>query len=84
MSDSKSAKISEDAIELLAIERLKAQGYRHSYGPDIAHDGETPERASFDGLLLRRRIKRPFLRSLSSILHLCYNCPIHWPGFLLR
>ena len=31
-----SHKITEDAIELLAIERLEAEGYSYLYGPSIA------------------------------------------------
>ena len=50
-------KISENHIELLAIERLEALGYDYVYGPDIAPDGETPERPSYADVLLVERLK---------------------------
>ena len=50
-------KITESAIEKLAIELLEKQGYRYIYAPDIAPDSETPERTSFDGVLLLERLR---------------------------
>lgn len=41
--------ISEDAIELFAIERLEAEGYSYRYGPDIA---PSPSTSSGDGVSL--------------------------------
>ena len=38
-----SNKITESAIEELAIELLEKQGYQYLYAPDIAPDGENPE-----------------------------------------
>ena len=55
-------KISENHIELLAIERLEALGYAYVYGPDIAPDGETPERASYGDVLLTERLKNAVRR----------------------
>jgi type I restriction enzyme R subunit len=49
-------KITEDAIELLAIERLENEGYSYRYGPTIAPDGQTPQRASFADVLLPGRL----------------------------
>jgi len=40
-------KITESAIELLAIQRLESLGYHYLYGPDIAPDGHSPERDLF-------------------------------------
>ena len=45
-------KITESAIETFAIELLEKQGYQYIYGPDIAPDGETPARQSFEDVLL--------------------------------
>jgi len=45
-------KITESAIEKFAIELLERHGYQYVYGPDIAPDGETPGRASFEDVLL--------------------------------
>lgn len=50
-------KITESAIELLAIQRLESQGYKYLYGPDIAPDGHSPERDTFEQVLLVNRLK---------------------------
>ena len=47
----------EDDIEQLAIEELQALGYHYIYGPDIAPDGEFPERESYKDILLKNRLK---------------------------
>ncbi|MBN1667439.1 MAG: type I restriction endonuclease subunit R, partial [Anaerolineales bacterium] len=60
-------KITEDQIELLAIERLQALGYRYRYGPDIAPDSETPERATFEEVLLLARLEAAARRINSNI-----------------
>lgn len=52
-----STKLTEDAIEQLAIARLTALGYSYSYGPTIAPDGETPERPTFADVLLLGRVE---------------------------
>lgn len=49
--------ITENHIELLAIERLEQLGYEYLYGPDIACDSETPERDSFEQVLLLQRLQ---------------------------
>ncbi len=50
-------KITENHIELLAIECLENLGYSYIYGPDIAVDGDTPERDSFEQVLLLARLR---------------------------
>jgi type I restriction enzyme, R subunit len=50
-------KLFEDDIEQLAIEELQALGYHYIYGPDIAPDGEFPERESYKDILLKNRLK---------------------------
>jgi type I restriction enzyme R subunit len=50
-------KLFEDDIEQLAIEELQALGYHYIYGPDIAPDGEFPERESYGDILLNNRLK---------------------------
>lgn len=49
--------LNENAIEVLAIERLQALGYEYIYAPDIAPDGSTPERESFADVLLIKRLQ---------------------------
>ena len=51
-------KITESAIESLAIERLETLGYQYLYGPDIAPDSDTPERERFEDVVLLERLRR--------------------------
>lgn len=50
-------KITESEIEEYAIELMEKSGYEYIYGPDIAPDSETPERDSFEDVLLIDRLK---------------------------
>ncbi len=50
-------RISENTIESFAIELLTQLGYEYFYGPDIAPDGENPERESYDQVLLITRLQ---------------------------
>ena len=40
-------RITENTIEEFTIELLKRLGYQYIYAPDIAPDGERPERSSY-------------------------------------
>lgn len=51
------SKITENDIELLAIERLEELGFKYLYAPDISPDGDNPERTSYQEVLLEGRIK---------------------------
>src|SRR5690606_15996062 len=57
-----SSKITESAIETFAIELLENQGYQYIYGPAIAPDSDTPERSSFEEVLLLDRLKSAVAR----------------------
>ena len=50
-------RITESAIEEFTIELLEKQGYQYIYAPDIAPDSETPERESFEDVLLMDRLQ---------------------------
>jgi type I restriction enzyme R subunit len=50
-------KITESSIETYAVELLEHQGYQYIYGPTIAPDSDTPERASFEEVVLLQRLK---------------------------
>jgi len=50
-------KITESAIEKFVIELLEKSGYQYVYAPSIAPDGETPERESFEDVLLLERLR---------------------------
>lgn len=56
------SKITENDIELLAIEDLENLGYKYLYGPDIAPDGENPERQSYEDVLLSDRLRNAISR----------------------
>ena len=49
-------KITESKIEEFAIELLEKQGYQYIYAPDIAPDSDTPQRESFEDVLLTERL----------------------------
>lgn len=49
--------LNEDAIEQLAIERLVDLGFDYRHGPDLAHDGESPERSSYADVVLAERLR---------------------------
>jgi len=50
-------KLFEDDIEEFVIEELQSLGYHYVYGPEIAHDGEFPERESYSDIVLHNRLK---------------------------
>ena len=55
-------KLTESAIETLAIERLQALGYNYVYAPDIAPDAAHPERESLTDVLLLARLRSAVAR----------------------
>jgi type I restriction enzyme R subunit len=50
-------KMTEYTIETFALRLLERLGYAHLYGPDIAPDGRTPLRASFESPLLESSLQ---------------------------
>jgi len=50
--------MNEADIEILCLDLLKAQGYEHLYGPDIAPDGMFAERAHFEDVVLIERLRQ--------------------------
>lgn len=49
-------RITEHSIEDFAIKLLEHLGYEYIYAPSIAHDGENPERSSYEEILLTHRL----------------------------
>ena len=49
-------RITEHSIEDFAIKLLEQLGYEYIYAPSIAHDGENPERSSYEEILLSHRM----------------------------
>jgi len=49
-------KITENEIELFAIELLEKQGFDYIYAPEIAPDSENPMRESFEDVILKDKL----------------------------
>ncbi|MDR3454597.1 MAG: type I restriction endonuclease subunit R [Rhodoferax sp.] len=49
--------MTEDQLEQETLGWLQDVGYTHRYGPDIAHDGATPERAGYRQVILPFRLR---------------------------
>ncbi|EIY2609042.1 type I restriction endonuclease subunit R [Pseudomonas aeruginosa] len=54
--------MTEDQLEQETLGWLCEQGYTHLYGPDIAHDGDNPERESYRDVLLTMRLRTAIAR----------------------
>ena len=50
--------MTEDQLEQEAMSWLADVGYQHRYGPELAPDGSTPERADYRQVLLTDRVRR--------------------------
>lgn len=48
--------ITEDQLEQLCLDWFRAGGYDCAFGPDIARDGDTPERADYHQVVLTGRL----------------------------
>ena len=51
-------RLTENAIEEFSIELLEKLSYQYIYAPDIAPDGEKPERQSFEDIMLMERLRQ--------------------------
>jgi type I restriction enzyme R subunit len=49
--------LTENEIECYALAELEKLGYRPLYGPDIAPDGESPERKEYSDVVLVGRLR---------------------------
>ncbi|HBO3836819.1 type I restriction endonuclease subunit R [Pseudomonas aeruginosa] len=54
--------MTEDQLEQETLGWLAELGYQHLYGPDIAHDGDNPERESYRQVLLVERLRGAIAR----------------------
>ena len=54
--------MTEDQLEQETLGWLGELGYTHLYGPDIAHDGDNPERGSYREVLLGMRLRAAVAR----------------------
>ncbi|WP_287125357.1 type I restriction endonuclease subunit R [Desulfobacter sp.] len=48
--------ITEDQLEQICLEWFREGGYEYAFGPDIAHDGESPERIDYRQVVLAGRL----------------------------
>ncbi len=55
-------KLNENSIELFAVKLLERLGYGYLYAPNIAPDGDTPERTRYDEVLLVNRLRQAVKR----------------------
>lgn len=54
--------ITEDQLEQLALSWFQDTGWDYRYGPDIAPDGDNPERTDYRQVLLAGRLKQALQR----------------------
>ena len=59
--------IDENLIEEISIEWFEDLGYQYVYGPNIAPDGNSPERDDFRKVILEDRLRC----ALKKIIHKC-------------
>jgi type I restriction enzyme, R subunit len=52
------ALITEDHLEQHCIDWFKKLGYAYVFGPDMAHDGQSPEREDFKQVILPSRLRK--------------------------
>lgn len=62
------ANLTENQVELYAIELFKSLDYEHIYAPDIAPESENPLRGNFGEVILRQRLENALFR-LNPHLH---------------
>ncbi len=55
-------KFAESTVELAALDWLAELGYATAYGPDLEPEGATPERATFDDVVLLGRLREALHR----------------------
>ena len=60
-------RITENIIEAFAIELFEKLGYEYVYAPNIAPDGEAPERETYEQVLLVERLQKAVKRINKSI-----------------
>ncbi len=54
--------LNESTVELAALEYLRELGYSTALGPEIAPDGDRPERGSYDSVYLLDRLRESIIR----------------------
>jgi type I restriction enzyme R subunit len=49
--------LDEAQLEIACVDLLKGLGYAYAHGPEIAHDGERPERSGYGEVILKGRLR---------------------------
>jgi len=62
-------RLTESAIEEFAIKLFERLGYDYIYAPDIAPDGDRPERSRYDEVILNERLNSAVRRINPTIPH---------------
>lgn len=62
-------KLNENSIESFSVKLLERLGYDYLYAPNIAPDGDTPERTRYDEVLLIERLRQAVKRINPNIPH---------------
>lgn len=60
-------KLTENDIELWAIDELKRLGWHYIHGATISPDGESPERSSFSDVIIKGRLQEAIARNNPNI-----------------
>ena len=60
--DSACRPLDEAQVEIVAVDYFRELGYEYVHGPQIAPDGETPERADYGQVVLLRRLRDALVR----------------------
>ncbi len=63
------SRLNENKIEEFSIKLFERLGYQYLYGPDIAPDGDSPERNAYDEVLLVSRLREAISRINPHISH---------------
>ena len=63
-------RLTESAVEALAIQQFEQLGYTYLYAPDIAPDGDCPERSRYDDVVLIGRLNTAVSRINPLVPHL--------------
>ena len=63
------SRLTESAIETFAIQLFERLGYDYIYAPDIAPDGDRPERSRYDEVILSERLSVAVRRINPTVPH---------------
>jgi hypothetical protein len=56
--------LDEAQIEAISLDYFRGVGYAYVHGPDIAPDGDTPERTNYGQVVIIRRLRDVLLAML--------------------